>query len=490
MKFRLILMGMVLCIAQGHAQNNKGNLHEFFEEFRRDAHKEFDDFRQQCMEEFLEFVKNPWKEFEEEKPVPAPKEDLLPPVTIPEEERGKPIEDKPVIIEEVVQPQPVEPQPVPVSPIEEVPVENDKYVNFTFFGTPSKVRFDLADRVIMESIDENSVANALNAMSEGSYDNLILDCLALRENLQLSDWCYLQMLKILAEEISGTGTNEATVLLAYLFMQSGYQMRIASDGSRLYMLYASKYQIFDQNSYTMDNTQYYGVEPLPSRLYICQAAFPGEKMLSLGIYKDQHLARLMTEEIKRASSNHPEIACNVSVNRNQIDFYNSYPSSMVGGDFMTRWAMYANTPLSQELRTQMYTQLKKHIDGKSQQDAVNILLDFVQWAFAYEYDDKVWGHDRAFFAEETLFYPYADCEDRAIFFSRLVRDFVGLKVVLVFYPGHLATAVQFTDAAVPGDYLELQGMRFVVCDPTYIGAPVGVTMKGMDNSGAKIILLD
>lgn len=489
MKFRLILMGMTLCIAQGHAQNNKGNLHDFFEEFRRDVHKEFEDFRQQCMSEFLEFVRNPWKEFEEEKPVPVPKEDLLPPVTIPEEDKEKPIEDKPVVIEEVIEPQPVDPQPTPVSPIEEVPVKNDTYVNFTFFGTSAKVRFDLADRVTLRTVDEKSVANALNAMSEGSYDNMILDCLALRENLQLSDWCYLQMLKTLTEEIYGSGTNEAAVLLAYLFMQSGYRMRMASDGTRLYMLYASKYQIFNQNSYTMDNTHYYGVEALPSRLYICQAAFPGEKDLSLGIYKDQHLARLMTQETRRVSSRHPEVSCDISVNKNQIDFYNSYPSSMVGGNFMTRWAMYANTPLNQELRTQMYPQLKKHLDGKSQLNAVNILLDFVQWAFTYEYDDKVWGNDRAFFAEETLYYPYADCEDRAILFSRLVRDLVGLKVVLVFYPGHLATAVQFTDA-VPGDYLELQGMRFVVCDPTYIGAPVGVTMKGMDNSGAKVILLD
>ena len=112
----------------------------------------------------------------------------------------------------------------------------------------------------------------------------------------------------------------------------------------------------------------------------------------------------------------------------------------------------------------------------------------MQTAFVYEYDDKVWGEDRAFFAEETLYYPYCDCEDRSILFSRLVRDLLGLDVILVYYPGHLATAVCF-NSEVKGDYITLNGRRFVVCDPTYIGAPVGCTMPSMDNKAAKVILL-
>ena len=105
----------------------------------------------------------------------------------------------------------------------------------------------------------------------------------------------------------------------------------------------------------------------------------------------------------------------------------------------------------------------------------------------YEYDDKVWGGDRAFFAEESLYYPYCDCEDRSILFSRLVRDLMGLKVLLVYYPGHLATAVCFTDNVI-GDYISLNNQKYVVCAPTYIGAPVGATMPEMDNSKAKVIL--
>lgn len=108
----------------------------------------------------------------------------------------------------------------------------------------------------------------------------------------------------------------------------------------------------------------------------------------------------------------------------------------------------------------------------------------------YEYDDNVWrGGDRAFFADETLYYPYCDCEDRAILFTRLVRDLLGLKTALVYYPGHLASAVCFT-GNVTGDYLLVGDNIYLVCDPTYINVSVGGAMSNMDNKKAKVILLD
>lgn len=93
-----------------------------------------------------------------------------------------------------------------------------------------------------------------------------------------------------------------------------------------------------------------------------------------------------------------------------------------------------------------------------------------------------------FFAEETLFYPYCDCEDRSILFSRLVRDILGLNVVLVYYPGHLATAVAFSEF-VQGDFLMVDGVRYTIADPTYINAPVGLSMPDVNNQTAKVILL-
>ena len=82
-----------------------------------------------------------------------------------------------------------------------------------------------------------------------------------------------------------------------------------------------------------------------------------------------------------------------------------------------------------------------------------------------------------------------NCEDRAILFTRIVRDLLGLKCILIYYPGHLASAVCFNQQ-VTGDYILLSGNKFVVCDPTYIGAPVGLTMPNMDNKSANVIILE
>ena len=171
-----------------------------------------------------------------------------------------------------------------------------------------------------------------------------------------------------------------------------------------------------------------------------------------------------------------------------INFFDKYPSAYIGNDATTRWAVYANTPLDPTIAAALYPRLRTALEGLSERDAVNKLLQFVQTALVYEYDDKVWGGDRAFFAEETLYYPYADCEDRSVLFSRLVRDLVGLNVVLLYYPGHLATAVAFSED-VAGDYLVYENQRYIVCDPTYIGAPVGRTMPNMNNQEAQIIVL-
>ena len=165
------------------------------------------------------------------------------------------------------------------------------------------------------------------------------------------------------------------------------------------------------------------------------------------------------------SRDYPNVTLQNCVNKNAMDFYSDYPTSMINDNVVTRWAMYANMPLPERIKKELFPALQSKIKGLSQLDAMEKLLRFVQTAFVYEYDDKVWGHDRAFFPEETLYYPYCDCEDRSIFLSRIVRDLLGLKCILIFYPGHLAMAVHFTEN-VQGDYIMLNGMKFVVCDPT------------------------
>lgn len=450
---------------------------------------DFNNFRRQSLEQFAEFVKNPWKEFEETKPVPKPTPKPVPPV-IMDDDKDKPIEDKPIIIEEVVEPVIEEPQPQPVEPIEEVPVVTPSYLNFAFFGTSDKVRLNKETLPILRNVDERSVSLMLQELSTEENDNLILDCLEIRKNRKLSDWAYLQMLNKIAGEAYPGKSSEAQLLMAYLYLQSGYKMRLASDGSNIYMLYASKHLIYEKPSFAVDGDSYYGVNELPDRLYICQTSFPNEESLSLLVNTNQLLTFNKSENRNISSSRYPTMKLDVSVNKNLLDFYSTYPTSALDGNIMTRWAMYANTPMDNNISSSLYPKLKELLKEKSEIEATNMLLNTLQTGLTYEYDDKVWGGDRAFFSEESLYYPYCDCEDRAILLTRLVRDVLGLNCLLVYYPGHLAAAIEYSDNSVKGDYITLDGRKYVIADPTYINAPIGCTMPGMDNATAKVIKLN
>ena len=69
-----------------------------------------------------------------------------------------------------------------------------------------------------------------------------------------------------------------------------------------------------------------------------------------------------------------------------------------------------------------------------------------------------------------------------------MRDLVGLDVILVYYPGHLAMAVNFP-GDVEGDYITFEGRKYTVCDPTYIGARVGETMPIVKDEKVTVVKL-
>ena len=392
------------------------------------------------------------------------------------------------------------------------------YHTFTFYGTEYKVRLEpkrisfrlpnLYPETIAKQWEKFSVRMGKDVEQDekSRCTNLLYDCLMLRKEYDLCDWAYLNMLYQMSASFLGKGTNEATFLTAFLYCQSGYKIRMASsEQGKLYILVASDYFIYDNPPFEVDGVFYFAFLPdvedksiaSSLRLNVCQAALQDEQTLSLLIPYAPKLEVVKTNARELTSLHNKEMKALVSTNKNRVDFFNNYPSSYVNGNFMTRWAMYANTPLSEEVKAEFYPKLKESIEGCSKAKAVSILLEFCQSAFEYKFDEEVWGEDRAFFAEETLYYPYSDCEDRSILFSRLVRDLVGLDVLLVYYPGHLLTAVHFPedaqlDAELRGEYFSLpcDGRNFVICDPTGLYAPIGWNNDAYKNESANVILLE
>ena len=459
--------------------------------FNQNRVNNFNEYRQKINAEYISKTREKWNAFRVSQPLPVPDKDVkpAPPVIMKDDEARKKKEDRLVKIQTVIKPVKPAPRPQPVAPIEEVPEDPGKQLSFLYLATQWKARTPESSLVRLAGVSENAVADGWEKLCQPAYNNLVVDCLKLRSQYKLCDWEYLMMLQALSQTLFGNGTNESTLLMAFLFSQSGYKMRLGEAGGKLQMLYASQHLIYDKRYYTLDGDKFYPLNDKVTDIRINEAKYPKEQSLSLWVplspYADFKASPLRELKAKR----YPDMSVKVSVNKNQMPFYESYPTSEVGGNFMTRWAMYANTPICAEAQKELYPQLKKGLTGISELMCVEKLLNWVQTAFVYKYDEEVWGHDRAFFPDETLYYPYCDCEDRSILFTRLVRDLLGFKCVLVYYPGHLASAVAIPGDA-KGDYLMVNGKRFMICDPTYIGASVGNTMPDMNNAEAKVILLD
>lgn len=475
---------------------------EKFQAYKDSLMDSYNAYRRQVFNTYSDFVRHAWEEYDVLPAIPHPSEPEVKPVVLSPEEKTNRlavfnwmknvVEDGKRVLK-VWKKEPK--QPTPVTEIHEVlPTPEEmtyQPMPFTFYGTEMSVRLDESKRFNIGQVSPDKIADVLKLLNTKGYDNVIYDCLQLRSKYNLCDWAYLQMLQTMSTQFCGEGTNESVILTGFLFCQSGYKFRFASDGTRLYLLVGSPCVIYDKHAFRIDGLTYYPVDDeIPGRLAICPASLPMEKCIELQMAPKPKFDLAETEERTIKAANLSYFTVKTHVNKNLVDFYSTYPRFDFDYDSpSTCWATYANVPMDSLIREQLYPQFKLLIEGKSDVQAANLIMNWIHYGLTYEFDEDVWGDDRIFFAEETLFYPYCDCEDRSILFTRLIRDLLHLKCALVYYPGHLATAVHFNED-VPGDRFTYEDEDYVVCDPTFIGSDVGMQMPDMDVENARLIILE
>lgn len=490
-----LLMVSISALAQvdDAFEKAKQQMQQEFANFNKQAHNRYDSFRKQCNKQYADFLRMSWDTFLGNKPEVNPLDTIpeVEPVVVPVEERKPPVEDTPVPQPEIVAPPDPQPDPEPVEFVLDPEVEEgilllDTY--FNFYGARYHVSFYMFDCPHTEETTNEAVARMWEELTDFT-DGLIRDCLQLREQLHLCDWAYLQMVEQFANAAYENG-NESIILQCFVLAQSGYDVLLGRDEKRdLHYLIAAKDFLYHKAYWLINNKRYYCPNSLEGNvsLEVMREAFPKSSPMRIAISREMTLASDTTESRILRSKYLPQKEIRVTTNKNLIDFYNTYPEACDGGDPYTKWRYYAETPLCKETRNSLYPALKELIADLGQKEAANLLLGWVQTAFEYGYDDTIWGRDRAFFGEETLFYPFSDCEDRSILFSHLMRDLLDLDVLLIYYPGHLATAVRYTDSTVHGDYILYKNQRYYISDPTATGSYIGQTMEGMNNAEAVAI---
>ena len=446
--------------------------------------KDFQQYKDKRDEAFTAFLKARWTAIDllkGEVRDEAPKPDVMP-VAPPEPDIRKP-DAAPAV---VVVPEPVisEPAKKP-SPVAVVKKPEGKPLTIDFYGRQLRFYYDTGlERRLHPQIDKNAVSDYWSALSRTDYEALLQQLATQRTALQLNDWAYASLVNTLALAINHHKKNEAALLSWFLLAKSGYKARVAYDNSSIYLLVPSKQEMFEVSYFTFGGTRYYAI------------SFDGEKQRFGKVFTydgeypdaDKDLNMQVTPAV--ASNGNSErrhlsfdfegkkYNIDVSYDRGRVKFFDSYPQLDLD--------LYFGSGVYKVTATPLQKQLAAYMKGMSEQQAVNFLLRFVQTALKYETDEQQFGEENYLFPEETLYYPYSDCEDRAILFSWLVQSLLNLDVVGLDYPGHISTAVNF-HSQVSGDSISYKGKQYVVADPTYINATIGMTMPNLKQFKPKVI---
>jgi len=454
-----------------------------FQKFQGARDRQFQEFKDERDREFTAFLKEHWRKMRLLEGMvrdDTPKPDVIPKVK--PIDRPKPTPQLPRIRPPAPVVVPPSPPPAPV-----IPADGTR-IKVTFYGHRLSFRIDRAFKAsVGYTINKQAISDYWAKLSRADYEPLLEQLNAQRQALRLNDWAYLLLVRELVKKLHPNRYNEQVLITWFIFAKDEYRARIAYDNKQIYLFMPTKQPLYAVSYFTFDGQRYYVIPVDGSnkqqfeQVRTYDSHYPGANKVL-----DMHISTAVVTSPKRGKKrltfrygekNYP---IKINYDRHTVDFLNTYPQLDIG--------MYFISTVRPETGKQLLEQLKPLVTGQSELEAVNRLLRFVQTAFEYKTDKEQFNEENYLFPEETLFYPYSDCEDRSILFAWLVRNLLDLKVVGLDYPGHIAAAVHF-NGNVNGDGFIYRGERYVITDPTFINANAGMAMPQFKNTKPGVIAI-
>ena len=527
MKGKYILSGVMamMAVTSAYAAPPKG-----FEEFRRGLMDDFSSFRNRILEHYADFLDGEWHEYESLEPTEkysAPKLDVMPVADAVEIEEGseqkkelmlslgfsdvnvadlQPKADPDLLkwmrmSENLYNATPAEPKdkgttdPMPrpslLAEAEEGDIVtengflagyNGEIFNFygMEFGLPN-VKFD-----IMPQIEKSGqfAEQWRHIDAQKPAEKLAQAVRKIQELTGMSDYLIFEMLMAYADGKFPEANDAAKMALVhYLLANMEYNVRIAlDDNGNPFMMIPFTEEVFGRGRVRIGEDTYY-LFSTPGRPHVRREGF--------------HTATLPNENLGRKfnlrmnglnlpmnpyhySFEHEGLTIEGDLNQNIIPMLYRYPQMDTSG--------FASSMLSKDVRDDVVRQIQLQLGNMDPLQAADKLLAMIQYGFPYQTDDKNHGFEKPYFFEEILFYPKSDCEDRAVFYSYLLYNALGLEADLIAYPNHEAAALR-ADKVWGGDthYVKVNG-KYFISDPTYCGGPTGSCMPRFRDVQPKVDL--
>lgn len=461
---------LLLCSSSMIAQNTNSD----YQAFRKGVLGSYDSFRETILENYAEYLQGVWDEYEQfrgirrnKKPKPSivPKADVKP-------QDVTPIQSDPEV-KPTMQPVPTD-NPIPVKPIAPSTLPN---MSFPFYGM--KLSTILCHVQTVKGVEHQAIAKAWDAYRQ---DRVMKDIIRSLQSLtmayDLNDWFTFELVRNYTEA-SCKNSKSKTVLLHFLLVNMGYDVRLASCGNQLLLLVPFNQQVYERSYLVIDGKKYYAFyddstsKVQNAGVYTCRLPYETDTGRNIDLTIRGGNIGIKIGVVHRFSMSDGKISLQGFVDEGTMEAIRHYPQMDI--------PFYAMSTIDANFHESLLAQVSEQIRGCSEKEAVGRILHFVQYAFDYAADGEQHGYEKPYFIEENFYYPKNDCEDRAILFAFLVRNVLRLDVHLVQYPGHECTAVNFSTSQMNGDGYMYKGKAFYICDPTFIGASIGQCMPDYRN---------
>ena len=490
--FTFIVSLLSISFLQGQTYEEYLKQHEAdFKKFKTDQEtaiarlrKEYSDYVTKRDREYSAYLKQEWEKFQVftgKKQPDKPKPKILP---VYKPEPGVPINRIPAI-------QPTIETVSPFLNLTHLPmiqkperVEADlEIVSFKFCGEKVTLNVDPAIQKITGNIKgKPAIIDFWDKASLTNYPSLVSQLLEKKAQINVNDYGYYMIVNEAATAIFPLEEQSQGRLLFtwFIMVRSGYDVRVAYNNQNLAILIPSYNTVYGKKYLTIGSINFYFFSPFDgSDILTYEKTYDeANTPLDFNISNPMNFSSAPLKKTIPLKFRDSSYSFSISYNPGVIEFYKNYPQ--VDPD------VYFNAAVSMSTKQTIAEAFTTVLKGMTEPDAVNLLLSFVQHGFVYKTDPEQFGYEKFFFAEELFHYPAADCEDRSVLFSYLVRHLMSLKMVGIESPNHMFTAIHFNTDAF-GDYLTYQGDTYIVADPTFINAPFGKTMPVVNLEDAKII---
>lgn len=312
---------------------------------------------------------------------------------------------------------------------------------------------------------EDDYVAAFKNLKSRPYQTFLNSLQTAKSTYHLNDWLYTKLIKDAIHEIRKSESNKFKSLLLWLLLsESGFDARATYTPSRLYVNVATKENVFESPMYDHDGKTFANISVILRKERFVKVVYdiafiPNKtgKNYSITLHEFPNLKSNPKSFFYQFEYKGEQKKITAELDQTIISIMKDYPKFDE--------IKFVEVPLSQLAKTSLLSQLDELTKEMTNTEKMEFFVSFTRTGLEYGSDRKGFGtKNRPLIAEEALFYPYVDCEDKVAVMYNLVKELTHLKAVVIAMPGHLSFAVDLNDPK--GESYRFKGRKFTICDPT------------------------